>query len=73
VRRDKAYVWQIGRFDGDLEFWKTKLSVEEEVCQVDDGKALRFYLITSEDFDAFSKALSEWRSISDTIDDSTVQ
>ncbi len=50
ARKQKAYVWQRGRFADDLSFWKKKLSSELEIEPVDDGKCLRFYLATENDF-----------------------
>ncbi len=50
ARKQKAYVWQRGRFADDLSFWKKKLSPELEIEPVDEGKCLRFYLATENDF-----------------------
>ncbi len=42
-----------GRFADDLSSWKKKLSPELEIEPVDDGKCLRFYLTTENDFKSF--------------------
>ncbi|MCW1996410.1 hypothetical protein ABIE85_005130 [Bradyrhizobium diazoefficiens] len=52
-----GYVWQLGRFDGDEQFWKTRLSTPN-VKEVNDKRGLRFYLRTAADFDAFDRAVS---------------
>lgn len=53
ARKKLAYVWQHGRFQGDLEFWKLRLSDPESVSPVKEGECLRFFLLTKQDFDAF--------------------
>lgn len=58
VRKKNAYVWQIGRFDGDVNFWGSRLVPTSDPQPVKDGKALRFYLTTKEDFAAFHDANS---------------
>lgn len=57
ARKDKAYVWQRGRFADDLSFWKKKLSPELEVEQVDKDKCLRFYITAKEDFQRFKQCI----------------
>lgn len=56
VRREFARVAQIGRFDGDLEFWRTRLSEPDRVVQINGGANLAFRLRLSSDFDGFSRA-----------------
>jgi len=59
VRRNHAYVWQTGRFDGDEEFWKGVLSEPLKVQPVDSGRSLRFILKTTADVQGFEKALKD--------------
>lgn len=58
-RRKHAYVWQYDRFDGDLEFWKSRLSDPAHVSINNQGKSLSFRLITEEDFKAFKASLAQ--------------
>lgn len=66
ARNKSAYVWQTGRFEGDIEFWKHGLSKPEEVKPVGNDEVLRFFLHTADDFlffqDAINKGLEskEW-------------
>ena len=57
ARKQKAYVWQRGRFADDLSFWKKKLSPELEIEEVDEGRCLRFYITTEEDFQHFKQSM----------------
>ncbi len=57
ARKDKAYVWQRGRFADDLSCWRKKLSPELEIEPVDEGKCLRFYVITEEDSQRFKQCI----------------
>jgi hypothetical protein len=56
-RRDYAYVTQRGRFEGDRQLWVTKLSKPESFGERDNGRALRFHLVTAGDFAAFNSAV----------------
>lgn len=56
ARTKKAYVWQQGRFDGDVEFWKAGLRDPDVVKPVKDGDCLRLFLETEEDFRYFHEA-----------------
>ena len=56
-RRKFAYLWQRGRFDGDLAYWQKALSEPERVKPVNQQRELRFYLTTAADFTAFAKAM----------------
>lgn len=66
ARRKNAYVWQHGRFEGDVEFWKQGLSESDDVKPVKNGECLRLFLNTGEDFQFFHDAAtrklqtSEW-------------
>ena len=71
ARQKNAYVWQQGRFDGDVEFWQQGLSKRDEIKPVKSGQCLRLFLYTSEDFaffrDAAIKKLQnrEWLKVPD--------
>jgi hypothetical protein len=56
ARKNRAYVWQSGRFQDDVAFWKTRLSPESEVTEVADGGRVRFYLTSEPDFRRFEEA-----------------
>ena len=53
ARQKLAYVWQEGRFEGDIELWQGKISQSDSVQPVKDGKCLRMFLGTADDFTAF--------------------
>ncbi|MBT8464139.1 MAG: hypothetical protein KJO57_05590 [Deltaproteobacteria bacterium] len=55
-RRELAYVWQIGRFEDDIEFWSERLSDRDSVQPVKNARCLRMHLATNRDFEAFHKA-----------------
>jgi hypothetical protein len=56
ARRLSSYVWQSGRFEKDVAFWKQGLSDPASVTPVKDGKSLSYSLTTREDFDFFHNA-----------------
>ncbi len=58
ARRKAAYVWQIGRFMNDQEFWLEQLDSSAEIRPVAQGHVLRFYLKTSSHFAQFNKAIN---------------
>jgi hypothetical protein len=59
ARRQRGYVWQHGRFDGDIEFWRSGLSQPEQVKPVKDDRCLSFTLTTDSDFSFFRLAATE--------------
>ena len=59
ARRQRAYVWQRGRFDGDLDFWRKGLSQPDQVKPVKDDRCLSFLLTTDSDFGFFRLAVTE--------------
>lgn len=59
ARKERAYVWQQGRFDGDIEFWKKGLSKPGEVKPVKDDNCLRLFLHTAGDFQYFKSAATD--------------
>lgn len=52
-----AYVWQHGRFDGDVEFWRDQIGTSADVELKADDDRLRFYLRTVKDFERFLDAV----------------
>lgn len=56
IKQTSALVEQIGRFDGDVEFWKNRLPSEAQSHEVYGGERLRFYLRSAEDFSRFTAA-----------------
>jgi hypothetical protein len=59
ARRQRAYVWQHGQFDGDLDFWRSGLSQPDQVKPVKDERCLSFPLTTDSDFNFFRLAATE--------------
>ena len=56
ARQARAYVWQHGRFDNDVEYWKQGLSEHASVKPVKRGRCLSFFLETRDDFQFFQKS-----------------
>jgi hypothetical protein len=75
ARKKLAYVWQHGRFQGDVEFWQKLVADKNSVSPVKDGECLRFFLSTKQDFEAFFKATEnemkavEWTNAAAGVDD----
>jgi len=59
ARDDRAYCWQEGRFKGDIDFWSKRLGDANSLKAVKRGSALRFFLSTADDFNAFDKAVNQ--------------
>jgi hypothetical protein len=59
ARDNRAYCWQVGRFQGDMEFWSKRLGDSSSIKPVQSGTALRFFVSTAADFSAFHKAATE--------------
>jgi hypothetical protein len=59
ARKDSAYVWQQGRFDDDIEFWRNGLSDSSNVKLVDNGSCLSFSISTKEEFSFFHDAVTK--------------
>lgn len=59
ARTQHAYVWQRGRFDGDAQFWRDRLGANTRIDPVAGGRALRIFLETASQFDAFQKSIRE--------------
>jgi hypothetical protein len=59
ARTGYAHVSQKGRFDGDIDFWRTNLSQPDEVEPIADGKVLRFHLFTERDCQFFHQAATK--------------
>jgi hypothetical protein len=56
ARARHAGVRQRGRFDDDVQFWRERLGDEANIHPIADGRALRFSLTTTPQFEAFWKA-----------------
>lgn len=59
ARNKNAYVWQQGRFEGDIDFWKKGMSDPEVVKPVKDGQCLRLFLDTAADFQFFHNSATQ--------------
>ncbi len=59
VRPAYAYVHQFGRFAGDTEFWRARVSEPERVKSRQGGANLRFHLVTAPDFLTFQKVMDQ--------------
>jgi hypothetical protein len=59
ARAKHAYVWQRGRFDGDAQFWHERLGSDVRIDPVAEGRALRVFLETTPQFEAFWKAVGQ--------------
>jgi hypothetical protein len=58
ARAREAYVWQRTRFADDEEFWGQRLGVDGRIQPVKNGRCLRFYLTSQEDFKQFKDAVN---------------
>ena len=56
-RTERAYVWQRGRFEGDIQYWRKVLSEPVLLKPDRQEQELRFYLTTAADFSAFANAM----------------
>jgi len=56
-RKTYAWVMQGGRFDNDLDFWRSRLSEPDRVTVHRNGKRLHFILETTTDFEFFLEAV----------------
>lgn len=68
VRRKHAWAWQRGRFEGDIDYWKSKLSEPERLRVFDQGRRLSFDLVTDDDFEAFSESISNKLNAVELVD-----
>jgi hypothetical protein len=59
-RRKYAYIWQLGRFEGDETHWKKVLSEPAHVQEVNGKKSLRFHLTSATDFIAFIESMEQY-------------
>lgn len=59
ARRSFAYIRQFGRFAGDEEFWRARLSDPGSVRQSSGENRLRFRLHNQQDFDTFESAVAQ--------------
>jgi hypothetical protein len=58
ARADRAYVWQEGRFAGDIELWQKGLSHLDEITPVKRGTCLRMNLYVESDFNYFKSSVT---------------
>jgi predicted type IV restriction endonuclease len=58
ARKKHLYIWQVGRFKGDEEFWKKKVGVNK-VKPVSKGQDLTFNLETADQMRAFEEAVKD--------------
>jgi hypothetical protein len=60
ARKNYAYGWQLGRFDGDVEFWRSKLGcADTDIAVVGrNDNRVRFRLRTAEQIAAFREAIN---------------
>ncbi len=58
ARKKNAYVWQVGRFTDDVEYWSSLMSDAVDAKPVKSGRCLRLYLETAEDFAKFENAVN---------------
>lgn len=56
AHRQRVYVWQEGRFEDDIHFWRSGISEPDEVKAVKNDQCIRFFLITAEDFEFFKNS-----------------
>jgi hypothetical protein len=68
ARKKNAYVWQRGRFNGDIQFWQEGLSQPDDVQPVKEETCLRFFLSTEKDFEFFHKSVTSCLQSKDWID-----
>jgi len=57
AKRRFSRVYQVGRFDKDIEFWSARLGPETKVAEINYGQSLAFHLFTSADVGNFKKAV----------------
>jgi hypothetical protein len=73
ARRQTANVWQHGRFDGDVAFWRSGVSHPDLVKEVKDGLCLSLSLSTENDFRFFRDAVTNglvnktWTSLTEDV------
>jgi hypothetical protein len=59
ARNQNVYVWQTGRFEGDVEFWQHGLSKPDGVKPIKNEECVRLFLHTTDDFQFFHDAVTE--------------
>ena len=71
MKRKWARVWQSGRFENDIDFWKARLGEQAKIRPKWNGRRLRFYLYDEDAFKKFKHAATvelantEFQSASD--------
>jgi hypothetical protein len=56
ARQKNVYVWQQGRFENDVEYWKQRLTNQDSVKPVKNEKCLRMFLENKKDIEVFNRA-----------------
>lgn len=59
ARNKNAYLWQAGRFNGDVELWREGISNPADVKTVKRDTCVRVFLQTPQDFAFFREMISE--------------
>ena len=59
ARKQRALVYQYGRFEKDFQFWSLRLGERGDVTELKEGTRLKLYLVDDSDFDKFKAALTE--------------
>jgi hypothetical protein len=71
MKRKWARVWQSGRFENDIDFWKSRLGEQGKIKPKWNGRRLRFYLYDEDAFKKFKHAATvellntEFQGVSD--------
>ena len=58
MKRKWARVWQSGRFENDIDFWKARLGEQAKIRPKWNGRTLRFYLYDEAAFKKFKHAVT---------------
>lgn len=58
-RAQYAYVLQQGRFAGDEDFWRARVSQSDSVASREKSGQMRFHLVTSADFVSFQEVMEK--------------
>ena len=70
ARNKNAYLWQLGRFEGDVEMWQKGITNSADVKPVKRDTCVRVFLQTAQDFAFFKEMVSKrltsvaWRETS---------
>lgn len=59
ARNKNAYLWQVGRFEGDVEMWREGINNPSDVKAVKRNTCVRVFLQTPQDFAFFTEMISK--------------